>query len=56
MSAGNVARHAALQQAEAHMRHRAFHDPLTGLANRALFAERVDRAVARQPHTAWCWR
>jgi diguanylate cyclase (GGDEF)-like protein len=26
--------------------HQAFHDPLTGLANRALFAERLDRAVA----------
>ncbi|MEC3982494.1 diguanylate cyclase domain-containing protein, partial [Amycolatopsis sp. H20-H5] len=26
--------------------HQAFHDPLTGLANRALFADRLDRAVA----------
>jgi diguanylate cyclase (GGDEF)-like protein len=29
------------------LHHQAFHDPLTGLANRALFAERLDRAVAR---------
>ena len=26
--------------------HQAFHDPLTGLANRTLFAERLDRAIA----------
>ena len=25
--------------------HQAYHDPLTGLANRALFADRLDRAV-----------
>ena len=28
--------------------HQAFHDPLTGLANRALFADRLERAVKRQ--------
>ena len=28
--------------------HQAFHDPLTGLANRALFADRLDRAVAEE--------
>ena len=28
--------------------HQAFHDPLTGLANRALFADRLDRAVELQ--------
>lgn len=31
---------------ESELRHRAFHDPLTGLANRALLAERVRQAVA----------
>ena len=32
---------------EAELRTRAWHDPLTGLANRALFADRVDNALAR---------
>ncbi|MFD8497209.1 putative bifunctional diguanylate cyclase/phosphodiesterase [Amycolatopsis sp. NPDC059657] len=31
--------------------HQAFHDPLTGLANRALFADRLDRAVAEEPRS-----
>jgi diguanylate cyclase (GGDEF)-like protein len=30
------------------LEHQAFHDPLTGLANRALFTERLAHAVARQ--------
>ena len=30
------------------LEHQAFHDPLTGLANRALFTERLQHAVARQ--------
>jgi diguanylate cyclase (GGDEF)-like protein/PAS domain S-box-containing protein len=34
--------------AEAQLRHQAFHDPLTGLANRSLFAEHLDRAVRRR--------
>jgi diguanylate cyclase (GGDEF)-like protein/PAS domain S-box-containing protein len=29
------------------LRHQTFHDPLTGLANRALFTERVDHALTR---------
>jgi diguanylate cyclase (GGDEF)-like protein/PAS domain S-box-containing protein len=33
---------------EAQLKHRAFHDELTGLANRALFTDRVQHAVARQ--------
>ncbi len=32
---------------EDQLEHQAFHDPLTGLANRALFANRVEHALAR---------
>ncbi|HEY9845862.1 MAG TPA: diguanylate cyclase, partial [Candidatus Caenarcaniphilales bacterium] len=35
------------KQAEANLLHQAFHDPLTGLPNRALFLERVGRAIER---------
>jgi diguanylate cyclase (GGDEF)-like protein len=34
-----------LQASRDELRHQAFHDPLTGLANRALFADRLQRAV-----------
>ena len=33
---------------EAQLQHEAFHDPLTGLANRALFGDRVTHALARR--------
>ena len=46
VSAANVARHELLRDAEARLRHQAFHDALTGLANRALFAERVADALS----------
>ena len=35
------------KQLEDQLQHEAFHDPLTGLANRALFADRVAHALAR---------
>ena len=36
------------QAREAELRWRAFHDPLTGLANRAYFLERIERAVQQR--------
>ena len=33
---------------EEQLTHQAFHDPLTGLANRALFSDRVDHAIRRR--------
>ena len=35
----------ARTEAEDQLRHQAFHDPLTGLANRALFVDRVEHAL-----------
>jgi len=41
----------ALLTRERQLAHMAFHDPLTGLANRALFYDRVGHAVVRQDRT-----
>jgi diguanylate cyclase (GGDEF)-like protein len=38
---------AAERELEEQLRHQAFHDPLTGLANRARFMDRLDHALAR---------
>ena len=39
------------RELEDQLHHQAFHDPLTGLANRALFADRVEHALARSGRT-----
>ena len=40
-----------LRAREAQLEYLAFHDPLTGLANRALFQDRADHAIAHQTRT-----
>ncbi|ADP81852.1 GGDEF domain-containing protein [Pseudofrankia inefficax] len=40
---------AALRERESQLHYQAFHDPLTGLANRALFTRRLQRAVGAEP-------
>jgi diguanylate cyclase (GGDEF)-like protein len=37
---------AQVSEGQQRLHHQAYHDPLTGLANRALFRERLDRALA----------
>jgi diguanylate cyclase (GGDEF)-like protein len=44
----------SLRAAQARLTHDATHDPLTGLPNRALFMERLDRAlIRRQRHPGY---
>lgn len=42
----------ALKEHQAQVEHMAFHDPLTGLANRLLLADRLDQAVAAAQRAA----
>jgi predicted signal transduction protein with EAL and GGDEF domain len=44
------------RQAEARVHHMAYHDALTGLPNRALLSERLDRAMLAARATAASWR
>jgi len=39
--------HSQLHEQAQHLEHRAFHDALTGLPNRALFLDRLEQAIAR---------
>jgi len=49
LSTRNVTERRALED---QLHHRAFHDPLTNLANRALFQDRVGHALVRTNHTS----
>ena len=44
----------ARKEYEAHLEHRAFHDPLTDLPNRALLADRLEQALARAGRRREC--
>lgn len=46
-------RFAALTEQEEAARHAAFHDVLTGLANRALFYDRVEQGIAKAKRHRW---
>ncbi|PPA75457.1 bifunctional diguanylate cyclase/phosphodiesterase [Achromobacter spanius] len=46
--------HVELKASEAHAQHLAFHDVLTGLANRAYFATFVDQALVRRQPDSSC--
>ena len=46
-------RFAALTEQEETARHAAFHDVLTGLANRALFYDRVEQGIAKAKRHRW---
>ncbi|MCK9923961.1 GGDEF domain-containing protein [Frankia sp. AgPm24] len=51
--ADNIRLLARVEESQRQLRHLAFHDPLTDLANRTLFADRLDHALARwrrHPH------
>jgi diguanylate cyclase (GGDEF)-like protein len=41
-----------LRELQAHLEHQAFHDPLTGLANRLLFMDRVEHTLKRRTGNA----
>ena len=41
-----------LRELQAHLEHQAFHDPLTGLANRLLFMDRVEHTLQRRQGNA----